>query len=176
MYKHKIALTVLMGSLCMQPLSANYVVNKIKGLNYRPQSVRLITLGVVATALGAYYTLKKPGAIEPVKSNDSVSKKIMYALDSVLGDTGEDRKIVRVDLTTGNVIYEKKEPRRLGWLLKNFNKQVLPILVAGGILLKTKDDIYKIITSFFLIAPRGNGGTTTQQSVPQTTTNTLSSK
>ncbi len=157
MSKNKIALTLLMGSFCMQSFAANYVVTKIKELHYRPQSVRLITLGVIATALGAYYTLKKPGAIEPVKSNDSVSKKIMYALDSVLGDTGEDRKIVRVDLTTGNVIYEKKEPRRLGWLLKNFNKQVLPILVAGGILLKTKDDIYKIITSFFLIAPKKEG-------------------
>lgn len=154
MYKHKIALALLIGSLSAESLAAHFLITKIKELNYRPQSTRLITLGVVASALGAYYTFKKPGAIEPVKSNDSFSKKIWYALDSVLGDTGEDRKIVRVDLTTGNVIYEKKEPRRLGWLLKNFNKQVLPILVAGGVLLKTKDDLYKIITTFFMVAPQ----------------------
>jgi len=149
------ALTLIFSAYATQPtINANSASEKIKTINIKPQSIRLITLGVVATALGTYYTFKKPGAIEPVKSNDSLTKKIMYVLDSVLGDTGEDRKIVRFDLKTGEVIYEKKDPRRLGWLLKNFNKKILPILVTGGIILKTKDDIWKIITNFFIVDPK----------------------
>lgn len=46
-------------------------------------------------------------------------------------------------------IYEKKEPRKLGWFLKTFSKKILPIIVASSIIFKTKDDIKKIVESCY---------------------------
>lgn len=149
MIKKIVLSAVFLSTMIAQPSYSYPLQSHLGRIKITPKSKDMIAVGLVASLLGAYYTFKKPGSVAPVKSSDSLSNKIMYVLDSILGDMGEDRKIIRVDMVTGNVIYEKKEPRKLGWVLKTFSKKILPIIVASSIIFKTKDDVQKIVKSCY---------------------------
>lgn len=103
MIKKIVLSIVLLGTMIAQTSYSYPLQNHVRRIKVTPHSKDVIAIGLVASLLGAYYTFKKPGCMEPVKSNDSLGHKIMYLLDSILGDMGEDRKIIRVDMVTGNV-------------------------------------------------------------------------
>ncbi|MFZ5954614.1 MAG: hypothetical protein ACOYT8_05970 [Candidatus Dependentiae bacterium] len=142
----KYLLTGLLCTIALQPLctAAPFIpkVEKIK-------PARWIITGVLISSLAAYYKFKKPGAYEPLKNGDSCTKQVKNIVCRILGDFGKDEKMVRVNLQTGEVIYEKVDATGLAWVLKYLNKTILPIILAGGILMKNRSYIMKTCQAFY---------------------------
>jgi len=107
----------------------------------KSKPIGITTIIFLLAGVAAYYAWKKPGKVEPVRTDALLMEKIHYYLDCIFGDMGEEKEIKEVDLKTGKVIYEKKDARNLGWYIKTFNKKILPVLTVGTLLFKTRDDI-----------------------------------
>lgn len=140
----KYLLASLLCALTLQPIQASFIptVKSKKPANW-------ILTGVLISSLAAYYKFKKPGKEEPLKGGDSCAKQAKNIITRILGDFGRDEKMVRINLETGEVIYDKVDATGLAWVLKYINKTILPIVLAGGILMKNRSYILKTCQAFY---------------------------